>query len=381
MRDYAQLLKEKGRIDESFELTRDAMELARRTFGADHHWTLELRFYLGAEFLRAGCYSEAEEMLKAISQVGLRVRGATHAAAASYLAVHSYALLRLGAYNDAEKGLRRSLQILGGADGQLTRDAAWSLRQLVASLAAQRKKEEARPFAERLLELRRIDAAEPDADAWRLNTYARELLTVYPPDLRDPEQALEVALMGYQLSSDEYHYNRYTVALAYEANGLIEEAIQFAESALAHSPIEDSSERAEYERLLVRLYQNGGQPDAAERVYRNVLSARRKQFGDSHEDVASALFGLATVLVNHGKHSEAEDVLRECLWIRESAIESREDLSCPMTTVCRTIETIAVLSKLLESRGRLSEADECTGRAIAHVARQRSCHSRTVERV
>ncbi len=278
-------------------------------------------------------------------------------------------------------GLRRSLQILRSSDGKLTRSAAEPLRNLVAALAAQQKHEESRPFAERLLELRRIDATTPDADAWRLNSYARELLTVYPADLRDAKQALEFALKGYERSPDEYHYNRYTVALAYEANGFMEEAIKFAKLAVAHAPIEGSTERAGYDRLLVRLYQDNGQAEAAEEVYRSVLSARREHFGDFHDDVASALFGLATVLADHGKQAEAEDALRECVSIREALLVSTADLTCPTTTTCLTKEALATLGELLESQGRLSEAQGLAQRAMALVSHQGLCPFNILEQV
>lgn len=381
MRDYSLLLKEQNLVDESFGLMQDAVELARRTLGDEHHWTLQLRYYLGVSFVRSDCFSEAAEVLEVLSETGFRVRGETHEEAATYLSMYSYALLNLGSYSEAEKCWRRSLQIFGDGDGKLARPALWDLRQIVASLEAQQKEEEARPFAERLLELRRIDAANPEADAWQLNCYARELLSVYPQDLRAPEKALEFALLGYERSSHEYHYNRYTVALACEANGLNEQAIEYAELALAHSPIEYSFERALYERLLVRLYEDSGQPKAAEEVYRNVLSARREQFGDSHEDVASALFGLATVLAEHGRPSEAEDTLRECLSIREALLLSLADLSCPTTTTCLTMETLATLGELLESRGRSSEAQELAKRAIALSTPGLLCPLATIERV
>ena len=169
--------------------------------------------------------------------------------------------------------------------------------------------------------------------------------------------------------------------MAYEATGSTGKAVEVPDSALAHSPIEDSSERDEYERLLVRLYEERGQPEAAENVYRNVLSARRKHYGDFHDDVASALFGLAAVLVDHGNQSEAEDALRECLSIREAALESPEELTCPTTTVCRTMEALTALSELLETPSRSSEADEFRSRAVALLDRGRSCSADTVRRI
>ncbi len=381
MRDYATFLTEKNRVTESIELTRSAVALARRTLGEDHHWTLQVRFYLATGLLRAGCYSEASVILKALSEGGFRIHGESHATAGVYLSVYSGALLRLGAYHDAEVGLRRSLQILRGSDGELKRNSEETLRNIVASLAGQQKYEEARPFAEHLLNLRRVDATAPNADAWRLNSYARELLTVYPLDLRDPEQALEFALKGYEESSDAYHYNRYTVALAYEANGLIREAIEFAELALAHSPIENSSERADYEGLLVRLFQNNHQAEDAEGVYRYILSARRKHTGDVHPDVATAQFGLATVLLENGKQAEANEVLSECLTIREALVQTPDELTCPGTMTCRAMETLAALGELLESGGQFVEAEGLARRAQEFLGRGTLCPQPIVDRV
>ena len=360
-------------MDQASELMRSAADLAHRTLGDEHRWTLQLRYYLGTDLLRTGCYSESATLLEDTSKDAFRVYGERDLEAAQYLASHSVALMKLGANGDAEKGFRRCLEILGGTDGKLTRSASGILRNLIALLGKQQLEEQARPFAERMLELRRIEAVRPDASAWQLNCYARELLNVYPQDLRDPALALEIALQGSERSSLKYHYNRYTIALAYEANGAIEQAIEFAELALAYSPSEDSWERTDYERLLVRLYQKHGEPEAAENVFRSVLSARREQFGNFHEDVATALFGLGRVLVDNGNHSEAEEAFRESLAIRETALESPELLSCPVTMVCGTIETLAALSELLETQGWPQEAQALHSRESILQAQGQSC--------
>jgi tetratricopeptide (TPR) repeat protein len=221
-------------------------------------------------------------------------------------------------------------------------NTAWCLRQLVQDLAALGRVDDARPYGEELLELRRIRAEREDADAHALNSYAWELLTVRPDDLRNPGHALEMAQIGERRSPESYHYNRYTISLAYEALGQLEEAIAYSRRALENTPLEHSSERGDYESALVRMLEAAGNPQAAEHVYADTLAARRERCSSEHPDVAAALFQLGRLLRKHGKDSEAQAALRDvwkyaksfCSVRRAAATEPRWSATFPRPAPC-----------------------------------------------
>jgi tetratricopeptide (TPR) repeat protein len=208
-----------------------------------------------------------------------------------------------------------------------------------------------------MLELRRKPALLPDADAYALNCYAYDLLTVKPEDLRQPSEALRVALLAYERSDDDYHFNRFTLAMAYEASENLDEAIEFARRALAHAPLEHSTERAEYETVLVRCLEKTGDVEGAEQVYRDTLVARRAHSPPSDQDVAASLFDLGNILLKHGKHAEAEPLLRECLETRQDLLAKPAEDTCTLTLGCDIARTMIALGECLVRMGRYADAE------------------------
>lgn len=179
--------------------------------------------------------------------------GEEDARSAHALSGEAHALARLERYAEAEPLLRRALPVLRQTVGDGHVNTVWALRCFVQVLVAQGKLHEARSLAVELLEARRRQATAPDASAYLLNCYARALLDIVPEDLRDPELALKVAIQAYEKSTDAYHYNRYTLGLAYEANGEHDKAIEMLQRALARVPIDESTERSDYEAALAGL--------------------------------------------------------------------------------------------------------------------------------
>jgi tetratricopeptide (TPR) repeat protein len=213
----------------------------------------------------------------------------------------------------------------------------------VRALAAQGKLEEARPLAEEYLGLLRKGAEAKTSDAYRVNCYARALLMVEPADLRDPQLALEVARRAYEMSADSYHYNRYILSLALEANGDTESAIAMMRRAREHIALEDSEEHRQYETALVRMLERTGDADAAEDVYRETLAARREQAPEYPVEIAQSLARLGETLTRHGKAAESEYVLTECLDVLGAALPKDD---------WRVGEAMSLLGESLAAQGR-----------------------------
>jgi tetratricopeptide (TPR) repeat protein len=364
MRDVALLLKETGLVGEAIQMSRKALALARRNMGEDHPITLESAYHVGAALCRGGCFSEAAELLRDLWETHRRVLGDRALSTTMALEVYSFSLLNLGRYAEAEEGFRRAYGARVVAAEDQTVGGAWCLRQLIRSLAVQGRSAEARPYGGRMLELRREPALLPDADAYALNCYAYDLLTVKPEDLRQPSEALRVALLAYERSDDDYHFNRFTLAMAYEASGHLDEAIESARRALAYAPLEHSTERAEYETVLVRCLEKTGDVEGAEQVYRDTLAARRAQSPSSDHDVAASLFALGIELLKHGKHAEAEPLLRECLETQQGLLAKSVEDTCTLTLDCDIARTMITIGECLMEQERYAEAKPLFAEAL-----------------
>ena len=341
-------LKEQDRLDEAEALYRRAVEISRRMLGEEHPVTLEAMEALANALFRHGKLDEAVSIYTEVLVSMRHIHGNIHQTTAHTVTNLSHVLAKLGRYAEAEQGHREALEIHRVLDETHLLNARGNQRGLVRVLAAQGKLDEARPLAEELLELRRQTAQTPEADAYQLNCYARALVTIEPADLRDPQLGLEVALRAYERSTDAYHYNRYTLALAYEANGDLGKAVEMARRALDHTPIEDSMERAEYEAALVCFQEKLGDFEAARQVYLDTLMARREHFPEGHPDIAVSLEDLAATLLRHGHYEEAEARARECLQLRRAVLAPDH---------WRDGRTLTILGASLAGQGNFAEAE------------------------
>ncbi len=373
-RDLVLLLREENELHEALQISREAAETARKAAGPDNSLTLETTHYWGTTLFRYGCHAEAADVFRDLWETHRRIHGNEGISTLQNLGLYSLALMNLGHYAEAEDGFRQVDQADVAEVANHTGCDAWCLRQLVRAIAAQGRADEARPFAERMLELRRQPAMLPEADAYALNSYAYDLLTVQPEDLRDPVEGLRIALLAQERSGDEYHFNRYTLALAYEANERYEDAVEAARRALAASPIEYSTERADYEATLARCLEQSGDPEGAEEVYRATLLARRAQSDGNEYDIAVALFNLGDILSRHGKLAEGESVLRECLETRQALMADPADETCPQTLECAAAQTMVRLGEALVGLGRHSEAESPLLEAHHRLSGLVGCH-------
>ncbi len=375
MRNLALLLRTQDRVDESRALTAQTVAAARRVLGPSHPDTLEEMLYLATDLLRESDYADVVGVCTSVLEISEHTGLQKRQVSARALGLLGYAWLKLGRYAEAEARSRQALAVERLIKARPNVSYAWYLELLVAALGAQGSADEGRVFSEEALELRAAAASGPDPDAYALNCHARALLTVLPEGLRDPQTALSLALLGMERSPESYHYNRYTVARAYEAVGNEDAAIKFARQALNQAPLEHSSERAEYEVLLVRILERTGDTDAAEQVYRDTLAARREAFPEGHLDIAISLFELGDLVNRHEKHDEAEQYLCECLDWREAALADPEREPYRLSLECNTAHTLIALGRSLIGQRRTSEAEPRFLQAYERLADNEYCHA------
>ncbi len=373
--NFAILLREQGLVDESRRLSQKAAELSRRRLGETHPLTKNLAYYLATAFFRDGRYADAIVLLDGILQTSDLNSSYESADMARTLSAYGYALNKLGRYAEAETRIRAALNLWLKIPGGYNPGHAWCLRRLTEAFEGQNEEKQARSFAEKLLELRYEAAHHANADAYALNCYARALLTAFPHDLRDPPRALEFALLAHERSTDEYHYNRFTLARAFEANGDLEQALRFGRLALDSVPIEHGSERQEYERLVVRLLERTGSLEKAEQVYRATLAARRAHFPEGDGDIAVSLFELGSLLLEHGKLDEAQNHLLECLAIQKALLDKSDGDQHTRTLECDSAWTSTRLGQCLLEQSRYEEAEAALLEAHDRLATLTGCHT------
>ena len=315
-----ELLLERASNDEAEMLFREAMTTSTSLLGSGHPVTCVCLIRLAKSLSRQRQYDEAAPLLRQALAVKRSLVGTDHAETASIMAFLGSVLTRMGKYAEAESLHRQSFAILRGSRGDEDTAIIGPLKGLVRALSAQGNFDEARTYGEDLLELRRNLAERVDTDAYRLNCYARALIVIEPPDLRDAKLGLTVALRASELCTDDYHYNRYTLARAYGANGRYNAAVEMLHRALSRVPLELSEDRRDYQVEMVRVLEARGDLHAARQIYDDTLARRRAHFPEGHLDIASSLEDLGSWMLRHQLYLEADPHLRECLAIRQSAL-------------------------------------------------------------
>lgn len=354
------LREQQGRLSEAEALCRSATAAAKAKLGDEHPTTLWAMDRLGHILGTRGDAGAGLQIHKDLLEIRRRLWGENDLTVANAYDGVGLMLFKLERFEEAVVQHRRALEIVRGGPDTSALPAEWTLRCLMRALGAAQRNEEARPIAEELLDFRRQKTDSATRDAYALNAYAVDLLTAHPSDLRDPALALEYALKATELTSNEYDYNRYTVGLAYEALGDLEEAARWVRRALAFAPLESSESRTAYETALVRILERLGDDEAAEAVYRETLTRRRLAFPPGHPDIAASLDELGELLIQHGELPEAEASLRESAAIR-SAVATDEDW--------RLARTQSLLGAALLAQSRNDEGEPLLREAVDQLRR------------
>jgi len=241
-------------------------------------------------------------------------------------------------------------------------------------LAKRGREDVARPLAEQLITFWQGVTESPYTDAYLLNSFARELLDVYPTDLRDPGRALDLAERAFDKVGDEYHYNRFTLGRACEALGDDDRAIAMYRRAIAYSAVEVSNESRQYQAALSDLLVSIGDDAGALQVYRDVLLRRREAMKPDDPSLAFAFFDLAAALNSAGHFEEAQPHLIEAQRIAQTALHESHHLHAAIAI--ERSRTLFGLDRPEEAADELRLVlDRMTGREIALPGLERQARS------
>ena len=226
-------------------------------------------------------------------------------------------------FSEAERLMRRSLEIHETSFGLKHPEVAASLSNLVQLLLTTNRPDEAEPLIRRALELyeHRYGPNHPRV-ASSLNSLAQLLHTTNR--LKEAEPLMNRVLDIYTSNYGPDHPKTTTgltnlAQLLYDTNRLKEaeplmrRALSIDES--AHGPFHPAV--ADDLNNLARLFQSTGQPEEAETLLRRALDIDEACKGPKHTSVARDLSNLSSLLVNTKRLEEAESLMRRALGINE----------------------------------------------------------------
>ncbi len=348
----AGVLQRSLRWEEGLAVAEQALELRRRVQGEDHPLTGEAWSRVAILHDRLHHTTEALAAARRAHAIFEASLGESHPK--TLQALHRVGIeLRLsGRLREAEPIYRHVLAEYQRTLGEEHPSSLLALQYLQYLLVAQSRTREALEVHQRYRAIHERIAARPDADPELLDDYANDLLTVDPPQARDPWRALEiaeanarrtgrkVAHMLLTLGSAQRETGRPDLALAtlekalalpegvrswtaeaaavdlFNTQGRQEDVVPFLTDLLARQRDargEKDFVAAKTERLLALQHVRLGRPEEAERWFRASLARLRTFRPEDDWEVARAKSELGGCLLARGAVREAEPLLREGL--------------------------------------------------------------------
>ena len=225
--------------------------------------------------------------------------------------------------------------------------ALWQAqRAQAAAVVAQSETKTAEQVKDYLIEI--FKTANPWEVPMGAELSARELLErgVQRMETLEEEPKVQAELLG--VLGEAYG----SLGMADEARSLLERSLEIQQTIHGEEHEEVATAMA---GLAGQLFEEGAYEEA-EPLYRESLAMRRRLLDGNHNDLAASLNDLAAVLNSKGAHEEAEPFLRESLAIQRE-IHEEDNYTIAIT--------MANLAGVLRSRGAYEEAESLYREALA----------------
>ncbi len=328
-----------GRLAESRDAARRAVELAERTLRADHPTLARSLRYLATAEWSLGDLRRGQSLWQRAFAMATRNFGADHHETAMYLHELAQADLALGEYPIARTRFARALEVFEaryGPDHDFVATALHNLAVVDAQLGdlpnARREQARATAIWEQTL------GADHPFVAFGLTELAGVLRA--QGVTADARAMLEraLAIREKALGSEHPDVARTLADLATTVmpEGRYELAHALANRALRIWDRQNVPDAPEFARVLTlygTLELNAGRPQAAQRTYQRALAIREKVVGQSHPDFAEGLSGLALAQARSGNRkaalataTKAETTAREHLRLLLKHLPERQSL-------------------------------------------------------
>lgn len=348
LNNLALLLHRKRDYAAAEPLYRQALDMNRKLLGQEHPSVAINIINLAALLREKGEYSAATSLFREALQMQLKLLGNEHPDVLQSMRTLADLLNEQGEYAEAEDLLRRALDLRRNLLGVHHPDTLRSASVLAAFLFQRGKIDDARSVrAERIAAMRDL-AEQPQATAMHVNNYAWDLLTCLPADLRDPPEGLRQSLRASELSGGNNPTILDTVAVAYEATGDIDLAIETQRKALSLLPARATALRADLESRLVNYLAKKDDLAGVRAFHREVLA--RLEDGPSKDEASAALSldAIGRTLIEHKRFAEAEPFLRSLLTVQKNMQPAGH---------WRIGEASSRLGECLAGEGRFEEAE------------------------
>jgi tetratricopeptide (TPR) repeat protein len=250
MQSLGMTLAQMGLDEEAESRLLAARDGTPRALGERHPDLIYILGSLSRLYQRFGRLDEAEPVAHDALRLSDDVLGGSHPLSLSSKTGLARMLAASGRRDEAETLLLEALveqREVVGADGEDTVETMQTLIDLYASADDSAR---ARPIAREMLAALRGAAESANATTRARDAYARALLTISPPDLRQPTTALRVATDVDEASGGENPDFLRTLAQAWHATGSPSRAVETLRRALSLLSERDLRRRREVESLL-----------------------------------------------------------------------------------------------------------------------------------
>jgi tetratricopeptide (TPR) repeat protein len=279
--DVAQGLILTGNYEEAEQMDRQALQLSKIVFGAEHRYTIQSIDHLAVILNKRGKSTEAEEMHRQLLPLAKEVFGAEHLLTLACINNFANTLADQGKYVEAEEMYRQTLQLVEEVLGTEHPSTLRRRNNIATVLTDQGKYIEAEEMLRRVLQLRE-----------------KVLGAEHPETLESIHNLANVLRKQWKHKEAEKMY-RQALNLRKEVLGA------------EHPETLDCT----YNLALVLRIQ--GKHKEAEEMYRQALKLRKEVLGAEHPDTLFTVNGLAVTIDNLGQYVEAEELYKHTVELRE----------------------------------------------------------------
>ena len=305
-------LRISGKYKEAEGMHRQVLELAEKSLGKEHPFTLASMNGLAVLLGSQGKYKESEGMQRQTLELREKVLGREHPDMLVSMNDLAEVLRGQGNYEEAEWMHQQTLELREKVLGQEHPAALGSMNNLALVLASQGKYKEAEEMLKQTLELR------------------EKVLGKEHPHTLDTVNNLAAVL---------------EMQGKYEAaEGMYRKTLELAEKALGK---EHPFTLASMNGLAV-LLGSQGKYEESEGMQQQTLELREKVLGKEHPATLDSMNNLALVLGSKGKYKKAEEMHQQTLELREKVLGKEHP---------HTLASMNNLALVLDTQGKYEEAE------------------------